>query len=76
MRRHLAQWWARSQEKRYHRPVVALSMSLVLMRVSRGMESNKVVEVEVVCRDGSFELGETVDVEGGFSSIIREVVVV
>lgn len=50
------------------------SMSSMLMCVSRGMRSDRVVEVEVICRDGSHELSETMDVEGGFSSTIEKVV--
>ena len=44
-------------------------------RVSEGMVSDRVVEVDAVCRDGSREFGETVEVEGGSFSMIGEVMV-
>lgn len=49
------------------------SISSVLMHVFRGMGSDTAAEVELVCGDGSREPGEIVDVEGWFSSKIREV---
>lgn len=44
------------------------SISSITTRVPGGIDSNLVAEVEAIYGDGSGDPGETVDVDGGFSS--------
>lgn len=52
--------------------VESTSISSIAIRIPGGMDSDRIVEVEALCRDGFRDPSDTADEDGGFYSMMGD----